>query len=339
MGVGVDGYTPDGIGMPPLFFLSLNSTSHLHRPSPVRNEAAILPFCGVWVNSTIPLHSAENRDLSCQRVPEKFTPIGRLSSSAAVGPAPTAVGSGSVTLKALLRPIQTDSREKQPARLMKNSLLTWLLKLSVRVLIGLAVTLLLLEIALQLGALLIKENAWRAKTHWLTGNIRVLTLGDSNTYGLYLPAEDSYPSQLEKSWNAQHPELPIEIINLGYPGTNSFRLRANLPEILNTFQPDLVLVMIGFNDFWTPAETPATAESLSLLQKLKFHSRVYKLLFMVFCRQAVDGKIDSGDRALGGFAGIHFSADEIRFLEQQMGMPLTDIQAQAQQANADPALI
>ena len=194
-------------------------------------------------------------------------------------------------------------------------------------LIWILISLITLEVLLQLGALVVKENAWRAKTHWLTGNVRVLALGDSNTYGLYLPAEDSYPSQLEKQWNTTHPELPIEMINLGYPGTNSFRLLANMPDILDTFNPDLVLLMIGFNDFWTPIEPSPNTRPLSWLEKMQYHSRVCKLVHMIFQQQTMGKAIDAGERMLGGFSGINLSATEIKFMEQKTGVSFTDIQS------------
>jgi len=204
--------------------------------------------------------------------------------------------------------------------------------------IWILISLVILEAVLQLGALIVKENIWRAKTHWLTANVRVLALGDSNTYGLYLPMEDSYPSQLEKQWNTTHPEMPIEIINLGYPGTNSFRLLANLPDILDTFKPDLVLLMIGFNDFWTPVEPSPKTPQLSWTKKMLYHSRVYKLVHMVFQQQQIDKEIDTGDRMLSGFSGIELSTAEIKFLEAKTGLSFIDIQSKKADLEKDAAM-
>lgn len=181
-------------------------------------------------------------------------------------------------------------------------------------------TLLILELLLQLGALAMKEHSWRAKSQWLSGNLRILTLGDSNTYGLYLPAEDSYPAQLETLWNQKHPDAPVEVINLGYPGTNSFRLLANLPEILDTFQPDLVLMMIGFNDFWTPVEVPTTVAELSWLKKLQLHSRLYQLFYMWSRERMLEHSIDTGNRMLGGLSNVNFTVEEIAYIKQASGL-------------------
>ncbi|HQQ62808.1 MAG TPA: GDSL-type esterase/lipase family protein [Pseudomonadales bacterium] len=138
---------------------------------------------------------------------------------------------------------------------------------------------LLLELALQLGALLVKEQARQVEARWLTGHTRLLALGDSNTYGLYLEAPDAWPAQLEAQWNRAHPDQSIEVLNLGYPGTNSFRVRDNLPALLDKLAPDLVFIMVGFNDFWTPAENLSTTTT-PFSQRLKNHSRLYKLYAM-----------------------------------------------------------
>lgn len=214
-----------------------------------------------------------------------------------------------------------------PLRLLRN------------VLLGSVLLLLLLELLLQGASLLVKEHSWRAKSQWLTGNLRILTLGDSNTYGLYLPAEDSYPAQLEKLWNQQHPDRPVEVINLGYPGTNSFRLLSNLPEILNTFQPDLVLLLIGFNDFWTPVEIPATVAELSWLEKVQHHSRLYQLLYMAFRKKQLEHDINTGERILGGLSNIHFTEEERAYIKQACGLELSDIEhLSAEQLAAQPQL-
>lgn len=137
----------------------------------------------------------------------------------------------------------------------------------------------MLELVLQLGALLVKEQSRQVEARWLTGHTRILALGDSNTYGLYLEAQDAWPAQLQAQWNATHSAQAIEVLNLGYPGTNSFRVRENLPALLDKLTPDLVFIMVGFNDFWTPAEN-LSASSTSRWQELKHHSRLYKLYAM-----------------------------------------------------------
>lgn len=138
------------------------------------------------------------------------------------------------------------------------------------------------ELLLQLGALFVHGQSRLMPEQWrLVNRTRVLALGDSNTYGLYLKEEESWPAQLEHSWNMAHPQAPIEVLNLGYPATNSFRVLNNLPALLNKLSPDIVLIMVGFNDFWTPLETLPTSAQPSVivtaLHWLKNDSRLYRL--------------------------------------------------------------
>ena len=144
----------------------------------------------------------------------------------------------------------------------------------------LLVGVLLLEGLLQLGAWVVGDRARHVEARWLTGHTRILALGDSNTYGLYLEAVDSWPMQLERSWNASHPKNPVELLNLGYPGTNSFRVRENLPAMLDKLAPDIVLIMVGFNDFWTPKEQVGPAYEHTLWQRIKAQSRLYRAAVM-----------------------------------------------------------
>ena len=139
---------------------------------------------------------------------------------------------------------------------------------------------LLLELLLQAAALLVQENTRHVEARWLTGHSRILAVGDSNTYGLYLEARDSWPMQLEQQWNVAQTANPVEVLNLGYPGTNSFRVRDNLPDLLDKLAPDLVLIMVGFNDFWTPLEQVKPDVWQSPLVWLKVHSRICRAYVM-----------------------------------------------------------
>lgn len=181
-------------------------------------------------------------------------------------------------------------------------------------------SILVVEMLLQVAAWAVGKHSTRSPDYWMRSDLRVLALGDSNTYGLYLKPEEAYPAQLEALWNNAHPHQRVEIINLGYPGTNSFRLLANLPDILNTFQPDVVLLMIGFNDFWTPAETPARDSSPSVINWLRIHSRVYKLFFMLHEYIRGEQAIDTGERQMGAPDANSFTADEMQQLENATGL-------------------
>jgi lysophospholipase L1-like esterase len=139
--------------------------------------------------------------------------------------------------------------------------------------------LLLLELLLQLGALISQgADAPGAGAVANRQHSHVLALGDSNTYGLYLEAAGSVAGAIGTTDGMLPiPNRPVEVLNLGYPATNSFRVRENLPALLDKLSPDIVLIMVGFNDFWTPIETVNTQQNKNMLDWVKNHSRLYKL--------------------------------------------------------------
>ena len=110
--------------------------------------------------------------------------------------------------------------------------------------VSLVLALALLEFVLQVGALYV--DATRSDPPaWLTGDRRILCLGDSHTYGLWLDRDQAYPEQLEALWNESVESPKIEVINLGLPGMHSSRLRREFPGLLETFAPDLVILIVG----------------------------------------------------------------------------------------------
>ena len=74
---------------------------------------------------------------------------------------------------------------------------------------------LLLELLLQAGSLVIRATGRDAVGSWATANVRILALGDSHTYGYYLPPKQSYPGQLEVLWNSKFEHPKLEVLNLG----------------------------------------------------------------------------------------------------------------------------
>jgi lysophospholipase L1-like esterase len=85
--------------------------------------------------------------------------------------------------------------------------------------------------------------------------IRVLCVGDSHTYGLWVKPEESYPARLEAKLSTSAGR--VTVLNAGVPGMNSSQLRDTLPDLLDSFAPDVVLLMVGVADFWNRAGAQA----------------------------------------------------------------------------------
>jgi len=140
-----------------------------------------------------------------------------------------------------------------------------------------------LELLLQTGAWLVRATGREAPVAWLADDVRILCLGDSNTYGLYLKPHEAWPAQLETSWNTTVASPRIRAFNLGYPGTNSSKVLADFAKMLETFRPDFTIVLVGGNDFWTiPVDVPPGAEPPNALVRFaERHSRLVRLAHML----------------------------------------------------------
>jgi lysophospholipase L1-like esterase len=125
------------------------------------------------------------------------------------------------------------------------------------VLFGLVLGLLLVEGGLRLGAFVTSRYYALASPGSSDGRVRILTLGDSNTFGLYVGRLQAYPHLLEAQWNARTGNRPIEVLNGGYPGNSSWSVLARLGDLLAKYRPDIVTIMVGANDAWREPEPRA----------------------------------------------------------------------------------
>jgi lysophospholipase L1-like esterase len=152
------------------------------------------------------------------------------------------------------------------------------------VVFGVCIGLVLLEVALQVGAAVVRARTTRSDAPWSQGVRRVVAIGDSNTYGLYLehPERDAYPKVFERLWNASSGLPPVEVMNLAFPGTNSSAARNVLRQVIAQVHPDLVMVMVGGNDWWTETrELQGLDRRAQFAIRLWNYSRVYRLLYML----------------------------------------------------------
>lgn len=106
------------------------------------------------------------------------------------------------------------------------------------------------------------------------GDVTILCVGDSHTYGLPLPPQDSYPAQLESRLAERHPDRSFQVVNLGIPGMNSAYLANRLERQMDQLRPQLVLVWVGINNQWNVAES---GDERGPLRRLLLHSRLYRL--------------------------------------------------------------
>jgi len=220
----------------------------------------------------------------------------------------------------------TVSRDRSATRKLARGL--------AQLVLALFVTALGLEGMLQLGALAVRATGRPDPGSWLTERRRVLALGDSNTYGLWVERAEAYPTMLERQWNADARRAPIEVLNLGFPGTNASQIRRTFPRLLRTFEPDTVLLMVGANDYWTePADAAPDANLLARAEAfVRVHSRLWRLL--TIARRAIAGEPElevekvSGEGIERGHGTARFGAErfELGWARRSAAPPVSVIE-------------
>lgn len=80
------------------------------------------------------------------------------------------------------------------------------------------------------------------------GEVRILFLGDSVTFGYLVRPEDAFVEQVERELRARVPGARVECLNAGVPGYSLFQGLRFLATRGLAFAPDLVVLEFGWND-------------------------------------------------------------------------------------------
>ncbi|UCD16297.1 MAG: SGNH/GDSL hydrolase family protein [Candidatus Zixiibacteriota bacterium] len=132
----------------------------------------------------------------------------------------------------------------------------------------------------------------RINSHGLRGEeiplksdkIRIAALGNSCTFGWGVTEDQTYVRLLEKMINNDDSLPRVEVINAGIPGYSTFQGRRFFVSDIARLQPDIVMMMFGWNDQWAAAENIADkdqklpSESIIKLQNSVSRLKIYRLL-------------------------------------------------------------
>jgi lysophospholipase L1-like esterase len=81
-----------------------------------------------------------------------------------------------------------------------------------------------------------------------TGAVRILSLGDSCTWGWAVEQEQAYPQVLQRLLNPQPGTARVRVINAGRPGYTSYQGLVLLRELEPQIRPDVLIISYWFND-------------------------------------------------------------------------------------------
>ena len=95
--------------------------------------------------------------------------------------------------------------------------------------------------------------------HITSGQIRVLTLGGSTTYGSLLERSEAYPTVLEGILRKRFPFVDIQVFNAGVPWHTSLHSLLRYVARFTDWKPHVVIVMHAFNDIYQTSEGRLTS--------------------------------------------------------------------------------
>ena len=151
------------------------------------------------------------------------------------------------------------------------------------IIFGLFLSILCIEIGLRLGGWVFSSlqeyrNMQAVKQK---GTYRIMCLGESTTAG-------EYPVFLGSILNQSNTGVKFSLIDRGTPAINTDAILSELEGNLNKYNPDMVIVMMGINDFCPrlPYQNSNTSKILLAMRSLK----IYKLIKMVWLGVVVQFK-------------------------------------------------
>jgi tetratricopeptide (TPR) repeat protein len=159
--------------------------------------------------------------------------------------------------------------------MMTNQMTTSFWKKMALVLLGLILSLVLLELGMRLGGfvLLSIQEYGNLQSIKQKGAYRILCLGESTTQG-------EYPKPLEKILNQRNIGMRFSVIDEGRGGTNTPAIVSRVGSYLAEYRPDMVVAMMGINDGGShmPLEAPTTSGGRLFIRSF----RVYKLMRLLW---------------------------------------------------------
>jgi len=165
-------------------------------------------------------------------------------------------------------------------------------------------------------------------------DLRILALGNSCTFGWGVPYEQTWVSLLQNLIEKKE-DIQTEVICAGVPGYSSHQGKIFFEKELLGLEPDIVLIMFGWNDQWsagqgiTDAEQETPSEWIiyihNLLSPLKLYQAVRKII-LTMCDD--EKKAEIGDLSSTCRVGI-----------DQFYMNLRSIVRTAQNNNIQPILL
>lgn len=158
------------------------------------------------------------------------------------------------------------------------------------ILFGICSTAVLIEFILNISGWI--YNSHRIKVTVSSRDVnatRILCVGDSFVFGIGSKKGYSFPEQLQTLFDKNTSgHKSIMVVNCGIPSQNSSQLLNNLPNLIERLNPNIIVVLIGMNDYWNLQDstyylfTTGIKSYIYRIDASLTKSKSYKLLKMLF---------------------------------------------------------
>ena len=98
------------------------------------------------------------------------------------------------------------------------------------------------------------------------GELRILSLGESTTFGTAVSDDETYSARLEALLQAGNPNRRVTVINAGVPAYSSFQSLTYLEQRGFALEPDLVLFYHELNDYLPTSLRDSSNNEIGLTQ-------------------------------------------------------------------------
>ncbi|RME24724.1 MAG: SGNH/GDSL hydrolase family protein [Deltaproteobacteria bacterium] len=109
------------------------------------------------------------------------------------------------------------------------------------------------------------------------GTWRAFTMGDSQTYGAGVAADQTYSAWAERTLRAARPDRTIEVVNTGTSGYGSLQALRLMRHKLPAWKPDLYIVDCFVHDQPRDERVPVS-QRFPTIDRLLFHWRTWYVL-------------------------------------------------------------
>jgi lysophospholipase L1-like esterase len=153
----------------------------------------------------------------------------------------------------------------------------------------------------------------------IAGELRVLVLGDSITFGDYVDEDETYPAKLEARLRALEPGRLVRVINGGGPSLGTQDEATLLADLGPAIRPDLVLVGFYLNDSFGQVGYPEVFRIPSWLR----WSRLAQRVVVAFARYRHRARVGSRYEWVPAFSERRWVSDREAY-ERLVGLAAPD---------------